>query len=128
MWKSPIEIQIEAAQTELIKKEEQQILNMVQSVTFRVVDRQQLIDALNYDSRQYAIGYKDGLEEAKKQIIVAIKEDLKQIVAVIKGTFDTESWLNDITRTIEETELEPPDDCDYEVGYDPFLGCITDDC
>ena len=20
------------------------------------------------------------------------------------------------------------DDCDYEVGYDPYLGCYTDDC
>ena len=20
------------------------------------------------------------------------------------------------------------DDCDYEVGYDPYMGCSTDDC
>lgn len=20
------------------------------------------------------------------------------------------------------------DDCDYEVGYDPYLGCFSDDC
>ena len=20
------------------------------------------------------------------------------------------------------------DDCDYEVGYDPYMGCFTDDC
>ena len=23
---------------------------------------------------------------------------------------------------------EYEDDCDYEVGYDPYLGCYTDDC
>lgn len=23
---------------------------------------------------------------------------------------------------------EPPDDCDYEVGFDPYAGCYTDDC
>lgn len=23
---------------------------------------------------------------------------------------------------------EPEDDCDYEVGYDPYCGCFTDDC
>lgn len=23
---------------------------------------------------------------------------------------------------------EEPDDCDYEVGYDPYAGCYTDDC
>ena len=21
-----------------------------------------------------------------------------------------------------------PDDCDYEVGFDPYCGCYTDDC
>ena len=20
------------------------------------------------------------------------------------------------------------DDCDYEIGYDPYLGCFSDDC
>ena len=28
----------------------------------------------------------------------------------------------------EEEECEPPDDCDYEVGFDPYAGCFTDDC
>ena len=23
---------------------------------------------------------------------------------------------------------EDYDDCDYEVGYDPYMGCFTDDC
>ena len=30
--------------------------------------------------------------------------------------------------TEEEEECEPPDDCDYEVGFDPYAGCFTDDC
>ena len=25
----------------------------------------------------------------------------------------------------DESEI---DDCDYEVGYDPYLGCFSDDC
>lgn len=25
-------------------------------------------------------------------------------------------------------ECEEFDDCDYEVGFDPYLGCYTDDC
>lgn len=28
----------------------------------------------------------------------------------------------------EEDDYEEPDDCDYEVGYDPYAGCYTDDC
>lgn len=27
----------------------------------------------------------------------------------------------------EEDETDY-DDCDYEVGYDPYMGCFTDDC
>ena len=28
----------------------------------------------------------------------------------------------------EEPSDDHPDDCDYETGYDPYLGCFTDDC
>lgn len=28
----------------------------------------------------------------------------------------------------EFREDEELDDCDYEVGYDPYMGCFTDDC
>ena len=27
-----------------------------------------------------------------------------------------------------EDDPEPPDDCDYETGFDPYAGCFTDDC
>ena len=128
MWKSPIEIQIEAAQTELIEKEEQLILNTVQSVIGRVINKQQLIDALNHDSAQYSKGYIDGLMNAKKQIIAAVK-DMETVYHYY--------WQDEVINAIEEAvpgqpidplDSTPPDDCDYETGYDPFLGCTTDDC
>ncbi len=28
----------------------------------------------------------------------------------------------------DEEEWEDFDDCDYEVGFDPYLGCFSDDC
>lgn len=28
----------------------------------------------------------------------------------------------------EPEEEDYPDDCDYEIGFDPYLGCFTDDC
>lgn len=28
----------------------------------------------------------------------------------------------------EVDEYYEDDDCDYEVGYDPYMGCYTDDC
>ncbi len=27
-----------------------------------------------------------------------------------------------------EDDYEDYDDCDYECGYDPYMGCFTDDC
>jgi hypothetical protein len=28
----------------------------------------------------------------------------------------------------DEGDYYEDDDCDYEVGYDPYMGCYTDDC
>ncbi len=28
----------------------------------------------------------------------------------------------------DEPENYYDDDCDYETGYDPYMGCFTDDC
>lgn len=28
----------------------------------------------------------------------------------------------------DEEDDEPFDDCDYEMGFDPYLGCFSDDC
>ncbi len=28
----------------------------------------------------------------------------------------------------DEDDYEDYDDCDYECGYDPYMGCFTDDC
>lgn len=25
-------------------------------------------------------------------------------------------------------DIEKEDDCDYEIGYDPYLGCFSNDC
>ena len=30
--------------------------------------------------------------------------------------------------SVDDDEDYDYDDCDYEVGYDPYLGCFTDDC
>lgn len=30
--------------------------------------------------------------------------------------------------TFSSNEDEDYDDCDYEVGFDPYMGCFSDDC
>ena len=29
---------------------------------------------------------------------------------------------------VEPVPDDDYDDCDYEMGYDPYMGCFTDDC
>lgn len=36
---------------------------------------------------------------------------------------DCEYWCSE-----KEPDENYEDDCDYEVGYDPYLGCFSDDC
>lgn len=35
---------------------------------------------------------------------------------------DPEIWED------ENVETDWVDDCDYEIGFDPYMGCFTDDC
>lgn len=48
--------------------------------------------------------------------------------ALISGICST-CW-DDMFSSSEEEEEEDfeYDDCDYEVGYDPYMGCFSDDC
>jgi len=39
---------------------------------------------------------------------------------------DCEYWCG--TEEPEDNPEEWEDDCDYDIGFDPYLGCFTDDC
>ena len=46
---------------------------------------------------------------------------------------ERESFISGICPTcwdkmFSEEEEDESDDCDYEVGYDLYMGCFTDDC
>ena len=64
MWESPIKTICDEMRTQF----EGEVLKAVQRVGIEV-DKDQLIKALNYDRNQYAKGYKDGYDDAKKEII-----------------------------------------------------------
>ena len=36
--------------------------------------------------------------------------------------------IDKISDRLEEEENEDNDDCDYDMGFDPYLGCFSDDC
>lgn len=48
--------------------------------------------------------------------------DLQQEIKVMRANGCYDIYAADISNP------EPPDDCDYECGFDPYAGCYTDDC
>lgn len=68
MYKSPISIYETAMQT-IMEQRENAILAKVQDAFGVQVDKEELIRALRYDRNQYEAGYKDGLADAKEELV-----------------------------------------------------------
>ena len=58
MYESPIELYMTDIQTQIIIKQEEQILQAVRNVAVGI-DREELVRALKYDRDQYEKGYRD---------------------------------------------------------------------
>lgn len=67
MYKSPIEMIYENMQTQILKQQENDILQAVQRYDI-VVDKEELLKALRYDRGQYTKGYNDALDKVKEYI------------------------------------------------------------
>lgn len=53
-------------------------------------------------------------------------DDRERLVSGICG--DCWDKMFSVPDDDEEEDEEFLDDCDYEMGFDPYLGCFTDDC
>ena len=76
MYKSPIE----TFQTEIKTQFENDCLKAVQSCGF-IVNKEELIKALNYDRKQYDKGYSDGYNKAIDDFSILMKEALNHDLA-----------------------------------------------
>ena len=120
-WKSPIEIKMQQVYENLIEQEDQYVLNCVNRVLVDNIDVPRLKDALEYGRKSFDEGYIAGFNAAKKAIIKELTE-----------VFDYDYWLNDVVSSIQEVEpsciyFEEPQNEDYDVGFDPFIGSFTDE-
>lgn len=64
--------------------------------------------------------YPNGIDETELNDLFHFEEDY---IAQILGYDDYKSMKHD-----RSDEGEWNDDCDYEIRYDPYMGCFTDDC
>lgn len=73
MYESPINLIFQDIETQMVQKEEQMILNAIRKCDV-VVDKNELIKAIEYDRNQYSKGYKDGVKDALDKIKAKIVE------------------------------------------------------
>ena len=82
-YESPITRIYKDMGTQIVKDGENQIFQAIQKCDV-VVDKQELIKALQYDRGQYEKGYNDGLkagyEKAKAELLAKITESLENDV------------------------------------------------
>lgn len=90
MYKSPIDIVTTDIITEIVKKQERQVLKAVQNVGVNV-DKNELIRALNYDRQQYEKGYADGVKEFAERL----KQD--SIIIDVSDGYGKEEYTTGVT-------------------------------
>ena len=67
MYESPIELITKTIMSEIVKNQEEQVMNAVQGVSVNV-DKDELLKALAYDRQQYQKGYEDGVRDAIEKL------------------------------------------------------------
>ena len=76
-YKSPIELVMGQFRMEQEKRIEGEVFKAIQDYGINI-DKNELIRALKYDRDQYNKGYKDGIVEAKADIVRKMQERLKE--------------------------------------------------
>ena len=70
----------------------------------------------------------DAIEYAfPKASAVWVDVDEDSFEVTVYGEFDIEV-LDEVMEPYLYTNPADLDDCDYDCGFDPYLGCFTDDC
>jgi len=83
MYESPIEKIYGEIQTQMVQEDENMVMEAVREVGINV-DKEELINALQYDRNQYTKGYEDGKNEVLNKIRAEINE-LPSYVAKFNG-------------------------------------------
>jgi len=83
MYASPIEKIYGELQTQMVQEDENMVMKAVREVGINV-DKEELINALRYDRKQYTKGYEDGKNEVLDKIRAEINE-LPSYVAKFNG-------------------------------------------
>lgn len=95
MYESPIEMIMEDIQTQIVKQQENDIYQAVQRYGI-VIDKEELIKALQYDREQYTKGYKDALDEIKKYLVGRLREKQQRHLDLYDERMNGENYRNSL--------------------------------
>ena len=95
MYESPIEMIMEDIQTQIVKQQENDIYQAVQKYGI-VIDKEELIKALQYDREQYTKGYKDALDEIKKYLVGRLREKQQRHLNLYDEYMNGEDYRNSL--------------------------------
>lgn len=90
MYESPVNLIYHDIETQIIQQQEQTILNAISGCDI-VVDKEELIKAINYDRNQYSKGYKDGVNDVLDKIRIEIEHMIpcgKEALSMKLGVLD----------------------------------------
>lgn len=102
MYESPVNLIVQDIETQMVQKEEQMILEAIRKCDV-VVNKEELIKAINYDRNQYTKGYKDGVSDVLNKIMAEI-EDLTYYCWEVSPRTVIDDVLKIIDKYKEESE------------------------
>ena len=107
MYASPIEKIYGELQTQIIQEDENMVMKAIREVGI-LVDKEELINALQYDRKQYTKGYSDGKSDVLDKIRAEIKEWYWQAdkQALAKDPCVVDAMIDLFIRTIDKHKAE----------------------
>lgn len=104
MYESPVNLIYHDIETQIIQQQEQTILEAIRRYDV-VVDKDELIKAMNYDRNQYSKGYKDGVKDVLDKIRAEI-EELKNAPPCFDDMFEYKYAVDDVLAIIDKYKAE----------------------
>jgi hypothetical protein len=71
MYESPVNLLFQDIERQIVQQQEQTILEAIRKCGV-VIDKDELIKAINYDRNQYSKGYKDGVDDVLDKLLAII--------------------------------------------------------
>lgn len=101
MYASPIEKIYGEIQTQMVQEDENMVMKAVREVGI-TVDKEELINALQYDRKQYTKGYSDG----KSDILDQIRAEIEQITDTMGVSYNQYVSKIDVLQIIDKYRTE----------------------